>query len=386
MKELKESVVWYGGRKESVYDSVCIPGIVVTNKGTILAYAEARDHVNIPSGLWIDWAPIDIVMKRSADGGETWSETVVLCNGADASKPGGLRTTNNPVMFVDGDTIHLIYNTWYSLEKPMNDNGWDGGVFYAKSIDDGLTWSAPKDISAMCHTDEFPRCLLATGPGHGIVLGEKSKNPGMLLVPVWMTPASNYKSATNNAWDHQRPVVSTLYSLDKGETWRLGDVIFPTEEIPDPNETAAVELSDGSVMLNIRNTHAQVKRRAVTVGATGYNNWAPMRFDRNLPDPICFASIIRYDKDTILFINCDNCDPNPASWMAGRVNLTVRASRDDGKTWEASRVLVPGKAGYSDIAVSPDGMIYVLYDIDHGDTSMNLLKFDLDWVYNSDSK
>jgi sialidase-1 len=216
------------------------------------------------------------------------------------------------------------------------------------------------------------------------VVSEKSKNPGMLLVPVWITPLSNYKSETQNAWDHQRPVVSTLYSLDKGETWQLGDVIFPTEEIPDPNETAAVELSDGSVMFNMRNTNQEVKRRAVTVSATGYDNWANPQFDHNLPDPICFASLVRYDKDTILFVNCNNdflFPENPVAWMAPRINLTVRASRDDGKTWEKSKVLIPGRAGYSDITVAPDGMIYVLYDIDHGDTSMNLLSFDLDWIY-----
>ena len=137
-------------------------------------------------------------------------------------------------------------------------------------------------------------------------------------------------------------------------------------------------------MLNMRNTNQTVKRRAVTVSETGYNNWATPKFDNNLPDPICFASIIRYDKDTILFVNCNNdflFPPNPVAWMAPRINLTVRASRDDGKTWEASRVLVPGKSGYSDIAVAPNGMIYVLYDIDHGDSSMNLLSFDLDWIY-----
>lgn len=380
MKELKECVVWRGSRHESVYDSVCIPGLVVTNKGTLLAYAEARDHINIPEGLWIDWAPIDIVMKRSTDGGKTWSETKVLCNGTDASKPGGVRTTNNPVMFVDGDIVHMLYNTWYSLEKSKNDRGWDGGVFYIKSIDDGLTWSDPKDISASCHTDEFPRALLATGPGHGIVLSEKSKNPGMLLVPIWLTPESNTNSEKNKATDHQNPVASSLYSLDKGETWKIGEIIFPTEEITDPNETAAVELSDGSIMFNMR-TPSLLKRRAVTVSETGYSGWSTPRFEQNLPDPICFASIIRYDKDTILFVNCANEGMGVDDWLTRRINLTVRASRDDGKTWEASRVLVPGKAGYSDIAVGPDGMIYVLYDIDHGDTSMNLLSFDLDWIY-----
>ncbi|MCL2816231.1 MAG: glycoside hydrolase [Oscillospiraceae bacterium] len=372
---MKETVVWHGGRAESVYDSICIPGIVATDRGTLLAYAEARDLKNIFPGLWIDWAPIDLILKRSTDGGETWSETKVLCNGVNASEPGGLRTVNNPVMIVDGAIIHLLYSVWYGLEKSRNKRGADGGVFYTKSEDDGLTWCDARDISAVCHKKEFPRNLFAVGPGHGIVLSGKSKNPGMLLAPVWMTPVT-----TVDDMDHKLPVVTTIYSLNHGETWQVGDIIYSTEKIINPNETAAVELSDGSVMLNMRNESPE-KRRSVSVSPTGFNGWTTPQFDENLPDPTCFGSIVRYSKNTILFVNCANDEKNPSSWMAGRINLTVRISRDDGKTWEASRILVSGKAGYSDIAVAPDGMIYVLYDIDHGDTSMNLLKFNLDWIY-----
>lgn len=372
---MKESTVWRGGRAESVYDSICIPGIVVTNKGTVLAYAEARDLKNIFPGLWIDWAPIDLIMKRSTDGGDTWSKTKILCNGTNAGKTGGLRTTNNPVMIADGDIIHMLYSVWYGLEKDKNKRGADGGVFYMKSEDDGLTWSAPKNISAVCHKNEFPRNLFAVGPGHGIVLGKRSQNPGMLLAPVWMTP-----TATDDDTDHKLPVVTAIYSTDRGETWQVGDIIYSVGEIINPNETAAVELSGGGVMFNMRNESPQ-KCRSVSVSPTGYDNWTTPQFDRNLPDPTCFAGIVRYDENTILFVNCANDGSKADSWMAGRVNLTVRISRDDGRTWEASRVLAPGKAGYSDIAVGPNGMIYVLYDIDHGDTSVNLLRFDLNWIY-----
>src|SRR6516162_4603044 len=49
-----------------------IPGIVATAKGSILAYCEARKY----SGL--DWDDIEILMRRSADGGKTWSAPVGL--------------------------------------------------------------------------------------------------------------------------------------------------------------------------------------------------------------------------------------------------------------------------------------------------------------------
>ena len=358
---MKESVVWRGGRAESVYDAFRIPGIIVTNKGTLIIYGEARDYQNI-LGIHCDWAAIDIVMKRSTDGGETWSDTKILCGGANAASPEGLRTTNNPVMIADGNTIHMVYCTWCALERT------GGGVFYIKSEDDGITWSEPKNISKECYTDEYNRCLCVTGPGHGVVMSGKSRNPGMLLVPVWMTPVKD-----GNDMEHFPNVVSTLYSLDKGDTWQLGKVIYSTDKVIDPNESAAVELSDGGVMLNMRN-EGSAGWRAVTVSGTGYDNWSAPYFDETLIDPVCFGSIVRYDINTLLFVNCAS--------ESSRTNLTVRVSRDDGKTWEASRSIAQN-AGYSDIAVGEDGMIYVLYEINAGEISMNLLRFDLDWIYNN---
>ena len=351
---MQDKTVWRGKRAESVYDAVRIPGIIITGKNTLIAYAEARNYQNI-LGIHGDWAAIDLVMKRSTDKGETWSETKILCGGADPASPEGLRTLNNPVMIANGDTIHMVYCSWYALERI------GGGVFYIKSEDDGLTWSEPKNISADCYTGEYARCLFATGPGHGIVLSENSRNPGMLLVPVWMTPVK-----AGSDMEHHPCAVSTLYSLDGGITWKLGEVIFPGKEISDPNETAAVELSDGRIMLNMRN-EGSAKRRAVTISETGYGGWPEPYFDKDLIDPLCFGSIGRYDKNTLLFVNCAS--------DSSRTNLTLRASFDDGKTWRISHALAP-KAGYSDIAAGNDGKIYVLYEIDAGETSINLCTLD----------
>jgi sialidase-1 len=63
-----------------------------------------------------------------------------------------------------------------------------------------------------------------------------------------------------------------------------------------------------------------------------------------------------------------NPDSGPRSGPAGkegsrdRRNLTVRFSPDSGKTWPTSRVIESGPSGYSDMAVAPNGAVFLLYE------------------------
>ena len=50
------------------------------------------------------------------------------------------------------------------------------------------------------------------------------------------------------------------------------------------NETAAVELADGSVMLNVR-SESKANRRLVTVSPNGATGWSQPRFDDALVEP-----------------------------------------------------------------------------------------------------
>lgn len=320
-----------------------IPGLVVTNENTLLAYTEARKTGS-------DWAPMDLLMKRSVDGGETWEEIVVVA-GLDENL-----VINNPVMIVGSDnTIHLLYCVEYGVESL------EGGVFYRKSVDDGKTWSEASDVSASFYTPEYKRSVVATGPGHGIQLQD-----GTLIVPIWMA----YQEG--NPTSHQPSVVSTIYSKDNGETWQMGEVIFATNDVPNPNETVITQLNNGDVMLNIRNTSSQ-KRRAVSISSTGYDNWSTPVLDDTLVDPVCFGSITRYDENTLLFVNANSSN--------SRTNGTVRASFDEGKTWSVSNVIDAGSYAYSDIAVDKNKTIYVLYESQTNSTSsLKLARFSMDWV------
>lgn len=318
-----------------------IPGIVVTKRNTILAYTEARKTGS-------DWAPMDLLMRRSVDGGETWEEYVVV-EGLESGN-----VINNPVMIVDkNNKIHLLYCEQYGVENL------GGGVYYMSSEDDGKTWTAPQDISTSFFTDEFARKVVALGPGHGIQLSN-----GRLIVPIWMANGKDDH-------DHQPSVVSTIYSDDYGKTWEMGEVIFANDQLPNPNETTIVELSDKRVMLNIRSQTGK-KRRAVAISEDGSTNWSKPVFDETLVDPGCFGSLVRYDEQTILFSNASN--------DSARKNGTIRVSFDDGKTWTFSRVIEGGSFAYSDVAVDQNKTIYVLFEDQDNGTDLYLARFSLDWI------
>jgi sialidase-1 len=339
------------------YDTFRIPGLAVTSRGTLLAYAEARK-----TGRG-DWGAIDIMLRRSEDGGSTWSEPVVLSNMDIAidKNPMALAqglgsqdgtTFNNPVAIADhkSSTVHFLFCAEYMR------------AFYMRSDDDGKTFSAPVEITAAFDgfRPEYDWKVLATGPGHGIQL----KN-GRLLVPVWLSTGTGGHA-------HRPSVVGTIYSDDQGATWQRGEIAIPdNEDTVNPSETVAVQLADGSVMLNAR-TESKRNRRVVTVSPDGATNWSEPRYQEELAEPICFGSITRLSgagdgqPNRLLFVNPDSLlrggDEGEPGRSRDRRNLTVYLSEDDGATWPVKRVLEPGWSGYADINVSPDGQIHVFYE------------------------
>ena len=327
---------------ESGYKLHRIPGVVVTSKGTVIAYDEARRG---DSG---DWGTIDLVARRSTDGGRTWGERIPFpqMEGPKAKNPVALAqklaapdavTYNNPVLFPDRDGIvHALFCLEYAR------------CFYIRSEDDGATWSAPVEITATFEKlrGAYDWKVLATGPGHGIQL-----RSGRLLVPVWLSTGTGGHA-------HRPSITTTVYSDDAGKTWLSGELAVPnTPEWVNPSETVAVELADGKVMLNAR-TESKPQRRLITTSPDGATSWSTPRFDDGLFEPVCFASLIRLrDARTLVFSN-----PDPETKKRDRKNLTLKLSEDDGSTWPISRVLEPARAGYSDLAQLTDGTVLCFYE------------------------
>jgi sialidase-1 len=301
-----------------------IPGIVVTKKGTVLVYCEARKSAKG------DWGTIDVMTRRGADGGATFDAPRKI---VEPPAMTGDVTVNNPLAIADPQSgaVHFFYCINYAR------------CFYTRSDDDGVTFSKPVEITSAFEElrPKFDWKVIATGPGHGI----RMEN-GRLLVPVWLALRHS----------HRPSCVATIYSDDDGKTWHAGDIVVnDSKETPNPSETAAVQLADGRVLVNVRNESLK-HRRAIATSADGAHNWTKPHLADDLFDPICMASMIRRG-DTLLFLN-----PAGDARTKSRSNLTLRLSKDDGKTWSPGKLVEPGIAAYSDMALLPDGTLLTFYE------------------------
>lgn len=362
---------------DPAYNIYHIPGIVVTAKGSVLAWCEARKR---PAGV-SDWDDIRILLRRSTDDGKTWSAPKSIANveGPKQKNPFALRmknvdpndvTYNNPVLIADKDgTVHMLFCLEYER------------VFYQRSDDDGLTWFAPVEITAAfdAFKKDYDWKVLATGPNHSIQL-----KTGRLVVPVWLSTGTG-----GNA--HRPSVTATIYSDDQGKTWKAGDIAVPcTDEWINPNETVAIELNDGRVMLNVR-SESKAHRRLITVSPDGATKWSTPKFDDALLEPICMGGIVRYNHDgksLILFSNPHNLEKEKGPAEPGknrdRKNVSVKISRDEGQTWPVNKTIEPGPSMYSDIAVTQSGTILCFYGRGtkpgFAGAGLTLARFNLEWL------
>ena len=341
-----------------------IPGIVVTPKGTVLAYSEARRNNSS------DWGEIEVHLRRSTDGGQTWQPAQHIAHqatrieGNPRKKSGGEReqTVNNPVAIVDHQTgaIEFLYCVNYAR------------CFAMRSTDDGATWSAPVEITAAFEPfrKKYDWNVIATGPGHGVQL-----RSGRLVVPIWLAYGSK-------PGDHAPSAAATIYSDDHGKTWQAGDLCLPNEgDFGNPNETMITTLSDGRVLLVARSV-SKANRKILTTSADGATGWSTPAFHDQLWEPICMASITAHPAGVLLFSNPHTLalDPDGKEIPAGRgkrQNLSIKLSRDDGKTWPVNKTLAAGPSAYSDLAVLPDGTVLCLYE---NAESIDCARFNLDWV------
>lgn len=335
-----------------------IPGLAATPAGTLIAVFDARNTSSrdVP-------ADIDIGMMRSTDNGGTWSRMTRILD-FPANTPGSHGNgVTDPSILVDEKTGTIFVAALWSHGK----RGWadsgpgltpqeTGQFVMTKSTDDGLTWSKPINITRQVKRPGWRICF--QGPGNGIQLRD-----GTLVIPA------QYREAEGG-----HPRSCFIWSADAGETWEISAPAVPDIS---SSESQIAQLADGALLLSMRCEGRRSNGRRLWArydwsDSLRNGKWSESWFD--LPDPQCQASLIAHPAGPLLF-------SNPAS-SKHRVNMTVRASTDGGRTWNAGRLVDPRPSSYSCMTVLKDGSVGILYET--GETypaeMLMFARFPLEWV------
>ncbi|MFE6483584.1 exo-alpha-sialidase [Streptomyces sp. NPDC057757] len=322
------------------YASFRIPAVVATAAGTLLAFCEGR------LGSQEDHGNIEIVLKRSVDGGRTWGPLQVA-----ASNGEHLAGNPSPVVLDTGRVLLVhVRNAADATEKAIRRgevSAADGRrVWVQHSDDDGLTWSEPADITTW--TKEETWRWYATTPGHALQLAS-----GRIVVPAnHSLPPQGDDEGTEGRYDGGH----CLLSDDGGLTWSIGYVDDNTSGYVNANETTAAELPDGRVYFNTRNDSPSPGTRADAYSRDGGETLLkPFRPQAGLTTPVVQGSVLQLrDPDLLLY-------SGPAA-PAHRALMTVRASTDGGVTWRPAHTVDGLPAAYSDLVRADPAHVGLLYE------------------------
>lgn len=381
-KQLRTGVAVRQHMQDGVHTSR-IPGLATSKKGTLLAIYDARyESARDLQGH------MDIGLNRSTDGGRTWLPMQVIL---DMKEWGGLPEKYNGVsdacILVDDNTGDIyVAGLWMHGVLDRETGKWVEGLtqdstrwihqwhakgsqpgfgvketsqfLITKSTDDGLTWSEPINITKAKKKEWW---LYAPAPGHGITLKD-----GTLVFPT-QGRDKNGESFSNITW-----------SKDGGKTWTASAPAYHNT-----TECMAVELSDGSIMLNMRDNRNRGKaenngRRICTTTDLG-KTWTEHPTSRKaLIEPTCMASIHKHEytengqkKSLLLFVN-------PSS-ITARDHITLKISYDDGNTWPEERWILLDEyrgRGYSCITSVDESTIGILYESSQADMVFQQIKLD----------
>ncbi len=336
-KQPLEFINLFGTEMQKGVSCYRIPALITASNGDLIAAIDER----IPNcGDLRSNNNIDIVIRRSTDNGKSWSgiQTIV-------DYPLG-ESASDPSMILDKETGELfLFFNYMNLETEKH-------IYYLKvisSTDNGLTWSAPTDITSQISKASWKKDFKFITSGRGIQTGS-----GTLIHTL-----VNLESGLH-----------VFKSDDHGVSWDLVDT-----PITPGDESKLIELSDGTWMINSRVN--KLGTRYVHTSTNKGLTWNS-EAENQLVDPACNASIIRYslkgkdsDKNRILFSNADSKD--------GRENLTVKISYDEGKTWSKGKVIYPGPSAYSSMTILKNGDIGVLFEKDEY-TENAFVSFPLEWL------
>ena len=322
-----------------------IPGLVTTNKGTLLGVYDVRYNSSVDLQEYVD-----VGLSRSTDGGKTWEKMrLPLSFGEYGGLPKAQNGVGDPSILVDTKTntvwivaawTHGMGNqrAWWSSHPGMDMND-TAQLMMVKSTDDGKTWSEPINITEQVKDSSW--YFLLQGPGRGITMSD-----GTLVFPTQFIDSTRIPNA------------GIMYSKDQGKTWKMHNMARTNT-----TEAQVVEIEPGVLMLNMRDNRGG--SRAVSITKDLGKSWTEHASSRKaLNEPVCMASLLNVkaldnvlNKDILLFSN-----PNT---VKGRDHITIKASLDKGLTWLPEHQLLldedPGW-GYSCLTMIDKETIGILYE------------------------
>ena len=347
-----ESVPFTSG--EDGYEIYRIPSVVRADDGTLVAFAEGRETRS-------DAGSIDVVRRRSHDGGCTWGPQQVVADQGD-------NTIGNPSPVVDPRTGDLVLLTTRNAgtaseaeilrgEVPPEDSR---RVFVQRSRDNGRTFSALREITSTAKRADWR--WYATGPGHSIAL-TRGEHRGRLVVPANHSSAPP-EGSSDTGQEAKYYGAHSLYSDDGGRTWQIGfsDDTFDGEL--NTNESTVAERRDGSLYFNARDQNGtSPETRADGISTDGGETLdTPYTPQAGLVGPVVQGSVLQVRGAGWPLLYAGPSDPDSRAAMA------IRVSDDGGTTWENRYPVSDAPAAYSDLVQLRGNHVGLLYETGESDT------------------
>lgn len=344
-----------------------IPALTQAADGALVAIADKRGDAlgDLPN-------VITIVSKRSTDGGKTWSDMSIVAQGDTVAKCG----YGDAVVIADEKRGNLV--AVYSGNNGLWQSNGESLIrtYTSISTDNGKTWGTVTDITDQVYGGVYgkgTRYGLFTGSGSGVQLKHGVHAGRIMLVVAARNDATWGGTMSNYA----------IYSDDGGITWHASK----NPGCTDGDESKVVELSNGDVLMSIRNRHKG--DRLFSISTDGGETWSEPKYNATLPAPACNGDIVAYThggKNLLLH-------SLPAS-RTTRENVTVYVSEDNGETWTAKRCIYKGYSAYSSLQVLDDGTIGIIVEEGKwdgglpGEDGFNLgyYHFTLDWLMAGDKQ
>ena len=344
-----------------------IPALVKAADGALVAIADKRGDAlgDLPN-------IITIVSKRSTDGGKTWSDMSTVAKGDTVAKCG----YGDAVVIADEKRGNLVAvfsgnnGLWHSNEESLI------RTYTAISKDNGHSWGKVSDITDQVYGGvygEGTRYGLFTGSGSGVQL-KHGKHAGRIMLVVAARNDATWGGTMSNY---------AIYSDDGGISWQASK----TPGCTDGDEAKVVELSNGNILMSIRNRHKG--NRLFATSTDGGETWSEPKVNTTILDPACNGDIIAYThKGKGLLLHSLPASPTT------RENVSVYVSEDNGETWTAKRSIYKGYSAYSSLQVLDDGTIGIIVEEGKwdgnlpGEDGFNLAfyRFNLAWLMEGDKE